>query len=78
MNGSASILGDLRFISFACQLIGHNYRRIYDTMDAPVIVIRAGAPFSPSRSFAERKIINASMMSFSVSLDGSSTVGSAG
>jgi len=38
-----SIPGDLRFTSFACQLIGHNYRRIYDALD--VSVIRAGALF---------------------------------
>jgi len=57
MNGSASIPGDLRFASFACQLIGHDYRRIYDAMDVPVTVIRAAAPFPPSRCFADEKLL---------------------
>lgn len=41
MNGSASIPDDLRFTSFAYQLIDHNYCRIYDTVYVPVTIILA-------------------------------------
>jgi len=52
MNGSASI-PDLRFTSFACQLIGHDYRRIYDVIDVPVTIIPVEVHPFPSRPFVE-------------------------